>query len=92
MNVVDFLYLVFIDNELRGVIEGPPNTPYENGIFFFLMKYSSDYPLKPPTFLFNTKIYHPNIDSNGNVSIDILQNQWCPNLTLIKILMIIQSL
>ncbi len=37
MNVVDFLYLVFIDNELRGVIEGPPNTPYENGICVFLI-------------------------------------------------------
>ena len=56
------------------------------------MKYPSDYPFKPPTFLFNTKIYHPNINSNGNVSIDILRDQWPVNLIIIKILMSIQSL
>jgi hypothetical protein len=32
-----FFIFSFIDNELRGVIEGPPNTPYENGICFFLI-------------------------------------------------------
>ena len=87
-----FFIFSFIDNELRGVIEGPPNTPYENCIFFFLMKYSSEYPFKPPKFLLNSKIYHPNIDSNGNVSIDILRNDWTMTLTLRTILLSIQSL
>ena len=82
----------FIDNELRGVIEGPPNTPYENGIFFFIMKFPSDYIFKPPRFVFNTKIYHPNISSLGVVSIDILQDQWSTTLTFEKTLISIQSL
>ena len=62
----------FIDNVLRGAIEGPPNTPYQNGIFFFSMHYPSDYPFKPPQFRFITKNIHPNIHLNGLVSIDIL--------------------
>ena len=62
--------------KLYGVLEGPPNTPYEYGFFQFTIEYSNNYPFSAPKFYFQTKIYHPNIDIDlGLVSIDILQDQ-----------------
>ena len=70
----------FIDLKLYGILEGPPNTIYENGFFQFMMQFPTDFPFNPPKFIFQTKIFHPNIDSDGVVSVDILRAKWSPGL------------
>ena len=49
----------------KAKIMGPDGSPYEGGIFHLTIKLSNNYPMKAPSIIMNTKIYHPNINING---------------------------
>ena len=78
------------DNDLFewiGTIKGPEASPYAGGIFHLVFRFPEDYPLKPPTVAFATKIYHPNIESDsGFIGLNILHQDWTPALTVSQIL------
>ncbi|CAG8700985.1 36_t:CDS:2 [Rhizophagus irregularis] len=75
----------------KATIMGPLDSPYEGGVFFLDIQIPTDYPFKPPRIMFTTKIYHPNIDSNGNIDLDILRQHWSPGLSISKLLLSICS-
>lgn len=60
------------------------DSPYQGGVFFLTIHFPTDYPFKPPKVAFTTRIYHPNINSNGSICLDILRAQWSPALTISK--------
>ncbi|XP_023373492.1 ubiquitin-conjugating enzyme E2 D4 isoform X1 [Otolemur garnettii] len=76
----------------QATIMGPNDSPYQGGVFFLTIHFPTDYPFKPPKVAFTTKIYHPNINSNGSICLDILRSQWSPALTVSKVLLSICSL
>jgi len=76
----------------RATIMGPPDSPYDGGVFFLDITFPQDYPFKPPKVKFNTKIYHCNVNDNGGICLDILKDNWSPALTISKVLLSICSL
>ncbi|KAJ2237851.1 Ubiquitin-conjugating enzyme E2 4 [Coemansia sp. RSA 1722] len=76
----------------QATILGPTDSPYQNGVFFLSIHFPTDYPFKPPKVSFTTPIYHPNINSNGSICLDILKDQWSPALTISKVLLSICSI
>ncbi|CAF0774999.1 unnamed protein product [Adineta ricciae] len=76
----------------QGIIFGPSDTPYQSGVFFLRINFPMTYPLNPPKISFITKIYHPNINYDGTICIDILYNNWSPVFKISKLLLSICSL
>ncbi|BBH04462.1 ubiquitin-conjugating enzyme 30 [Prunus dulcis] len=76
----------------QATIMGPADSPFAGGVFLVSIHFPPDYPFKPPKVAFRTKVYHPNINSNGSICLDILKEQWSPALTISKVLLSICSL
>ncbi|XP_058107498.1 ubiquitin-conjugating enzyme E2 22-like [Magnolia sinica] len=73
-------------------IEGPAGTPYENGIFRMKLLLSHDFPHLPPKGYFLTKIFHPNIATNGEICVNTLKKDWNPSLGLRHVLLVVRCL
>lgn len=86
------------------ILIGPPDSPFEGGIFNCQFKFPQDYPNKAPEFKFTSNIYHPNIYTDGKVCISILHNgqdewgyesiseRWNPSHSVNSVLMSILSI
>jgi len=59
---------------------------YQGGTFEFHISVPSTYPHEPPKATCKTKIYHPNIDEEGKVCLNILRADWKPVLTMKAVL------
>ena len=46
------------------------------GKYLFSFSFPDDFPYKPPKVMCKTKIYHPNIDYDGNVCLNMLKDDW----------------
>ncbi|KAK4748382.1 hypothetical protein SAY87_014968 [Trapa incisa] len=76
----------------QATIIGPEDSPYAGGVFSLSIRFPPDYPFKPPKVVFDTKVFHPNINSSGQICLDILKDQWSPVLTISHALLSICSL
>jgi len=91
----DFATANLVGDNLRkwkATITGPEKSPYEKGIFTLDIEIPTEYPFKPPKVLFQTKIYHPNVKSDGSICMPILNEQWSPQIRISEILKELRNL
>ncbi|XP_057565256.1 ubiquitin-conjugating enzyme E2 D3-like [Hippopotamus amphibius kiboko] len=75
----------------QATIMEPNDSPHQSSVFFLTIHFPTDFLFKPPKVSFTTRIYHPNINTNGIICLDILRSQWSPALSISKVLLSICS-
>ncbi|XP_077856691.1 ubiquitin-conjugating enzyme E2 C-like isoform X3 [Macaca mulatta] len=65
---------------------------YEDLRYKRSLKFPSGYPYNASTVKFLTPCYHPNVDTQGNICLDILKDKWSALYDVRTILLSIQSL
>lgn len=97
------IYYHFDDTNIFNIkvlMIGPSDTPYENGFFFFDINYPNDYPLSPPIVKFctldGTVRFNPNLYVCGKVCLSLINTWsgpgWTPCNTIVSVILSIQAL
>jgi len=60
----------------------PTDGMYQSATFLFSILIPNTYPYEPPKVHCETLVYHPNIDLEGHVCLNILRQDWMPVLSL----------
>ncbi|KAK7113797.1 (E3-independent) E2 ubiquitin-conjugating enzyme-like [Littorina saxatilis] len=84
------------------LIDGPSDTPYEDGVFLFDIMLPHDYPINPPLFHYLSYCsdrLNPNLYADGKVCVSLLgtwsgkgMEVWTQNSNLLQVLVSIQGL
>jgi len=64
----------------------PHDGIYKDAMFKFVVTVPQTYPYDPPKAECETLVYHPNIDWDGRVCLNILRAEWMPVLNLGSVL------
>lgn len=66
-------------NRPQSLLFDQDQLPYSLKAFRLRIDFPREYPLKPPTLTFTTKIYHPNISEDGLVCLPLISTEnWKP--------------
>lgn len=75
-----------------GTISGPNDSVYESLKYKLSLQFPNSYPYTAPSVKFLTPCFHPNVDTNGNICLDILKEKWSALYDVRTILLSIQAL
>ena len=75
-----------------GTIDGPVNTAYATHKYRVSLDFPNSYPYAAPLVTFLTPCFHPNVDKEGSICLDILKDKWSALYDVRSILLSIQSL
>lgn len=75
-----------------GTIAGAIGTVYEGMTFKVSLHFKANYPFEPPVVRFESPCFHPNVDTNGNICLDILRENWSAAYSVRTVLLSVQSL
>jgi hypothetical protein len=63
-------------------------TPYAGGLFRMKLVLGKNFPSEPPKGYFLTKIFHPNVASNGEICVNTLKKDWTADLGIKHLLLV----
>ncbi|KAM9410448.1 ubiquitin-conjugating enzyme E2 C-like isoform 1-T2 [Pholidichthys leucotaenia] len=75
-----------------GTIDGAQGTVYESLRYRLSLEFPAGYPYQAPRVKFVTPCFHPNVDDQGFICLDILKDKWSALYDVRSILLSIQSL
>ncbi|MEQ2261172.1 Ubiquitin-conjugating enzyme E2 C [Xenotaenia resolanae] len=75
-----------------GTIDGAQGTVYEGLRYRLSLDFPAGYPYQAPRVKFVTPCFHPNVDNQGFICLDILKEKWSALYDVRSILLSIQSL
>uniref|UniRef100_A0A3B3CXG4 Ubiquitin-conjugating enzyme E2 C n=1 Tax=Oryzias melastigma TaxID=30732 RepID=A0A3B3CXG4_ORYME len=75
-----------------GTIDGAQGTVYEGLRYRLSLDFPAGYPYQAPRVRFVTPCFHPNVDDQGFICLDILKDKWSALYDVRSILLSIQSL
>lgn len=76
----------------RVSITGTEDSYWNGATYWFTFKIPENYPYEPPVVHCQTKIWHPNIDLEGNVCLNILRKDWKPVLSINHVIFGLETL
>jgi ubiquitin-conjugating enzyme E2 C len=65
---------------------------FEGLTYKLSLEFTNSYPYHAPVVKFVTKCFHPNVDTAGNICLDILKEKWSALYDVRTILLSLQSL
>lgn len=65
-------------------LKAPEGSPYEGGTFLVEISFPNNYPIKPPDLKVITKIYHPEVSTDGKVC--QASQTWNPKMTIADVI------
>ena len=66
----------------KASVKGPEGSPFEGGVFCITIKFPVEYPFKPPDLTLTTKMWHPQWNIDGYISVCALgidPSDWTPH-------------
>ena len=94
-NAIDGVRVIMNDENTTDIqcdITSPRGTPYESGVFRMKLALGADFPTAPPKAFFVTRIFHPNVSTEGEICVNTLKKDWSPNLGIKHIITVIRCL
>ncbi|KAL0222041.1 hypothetical protein RCL1_001895 [Eukaryota sp. TZLM3-RCL] len=86
----------FVSNDhitsILAEIKGPKSTPFEDRFYSVRLRFPSDFPRSPPTAVFETPIFHPNISPTGDVCVNTLKRDWNSETSISHVFQVIVCL
>ncbi|KAJ2661514.1 NEDD8-conjugating protein ubc12 [Coemansia sp. RSA 1200] len=70
----------------------PSSGKYEGGEFRFKFEVGENYPHEPPKVICEQTIFHPNIDTEGHICLNVLREDWKPVLNIQSVIFGLQLL
>lgn len=87
--------LKMVDTDMyhwTATLYAPAGTPYEGYEFDLDVKIPPEYPFSAPHIKFITPIQHININTDGDICLDILKDKWTGSMNVQSLLVSISSL